>query len=166
MAAAIFCPLYVFMFRKPDALITLKFTSRSFFGWFWRILVGNFLYLVFYISAGLILSITLPEMMEFYQDKIPPIDVMIKTQLFLRGFIFIAVALLVLRTVILSKLKKAVFIGLVFAILGGIAPLIQPNELMPLYIRIGHSFEVGISNFAFGLVLGLLLSQKLIKDNQ
>jgi hypothetical protein len=50
--------------------------------------------------------------------------------------------------------------------LGGIAPLIQPNELMPLYIRIGHSFEVGISNFAFGLVLGLLLSQKLIRDNQ
>ncbi len=165
LAAAIFCPLYVYMLRKHDIQAPLNFTPRSFFGWLWRILVGNFIYLVFYISAGLILSITLPEMMDFYQDKIPPIDLMIKTQLYLRGFIFVGVAILIVRTLKGTKLKKAIFIGLVFAILGGIAPLIQPNELMPLYIRIGHSFEVGISNFVYGLVLAYLFSQKSIVED-
>ncbi|MGB5435843.1 MAG: hypothetical protein WBM98_08130 [Maribacter sp.] len=166
LAAAIFCPLFVYMFRKLESQETLKFAPRTFFGWFWKVLVANFLYLVFYIGAGLVLSIALPEMMEFYQDKIPPMDVMINTQLFLRGFVFIAVALLVLRTVNLSKLKKALLIGLIFAIIGGIAPLIQPNELMPLYIRIGHSFEVGISNFLYGLAIAYLLSRKMIRDDK
>lgn len=166
LAAAIFCPLYVYILGKHDTQASINLTPRSFFGWLWRILVGNFLYLVFYIIAGLILSITLPEMMDFYQDKIPPMDLMIKTQLFLRGFIFVGVAILIVRTLKRTRLKKAIFIGLVFAILGGIAPLIQPNELMPLYIRIGHSFEVGISNFVYGLVLGYLLSQKSIVEKQ
>ena len=166
LAAAIFCPLYVYMLTKLDAQAPINFTPRSFFGWLWRILVGNFMYLVFYIIAGLILSITLPEMMDFYQDKIPPMDVMIKTQLFLRGFIFVGVAILILRTLKRTKLKKAIFIGLIFAILGGIAPLIQPNELMPLYIRIGHSFEVGISNFLYGLVLAYIFIQKSMVEGQ
>jgi hypothetical protein len=166
LAAAIFCPLYAYMLRKHDTQAPINFTPRPFFSWLWRILVGNFTYLVFYIIAGLILSITLPEMMDFYQDKIPPIDLMIKTQLFLRGFIFVGVAILIVRTLKGTILKKAIFIGLVFAILGGIAPLIQPNELMPFYIRIGHGFEVGISNFLYGLVLAYLLSQKSIVEEQ
>lgn len=166
LVAAIFCPLYVYMLKRHDVPTPINFTPRSFFSWLWRILVGNFTYLIFYIIAGLILSITLPEMMDFYQDKIPPIDLMIKTQLYLRGFIFVGVAILIVRTLKGTKLKKAIFIGLVFAILGGIAPLIQPNDLMPLYIRIGHSFEVGISNFVYGLVLAYLFSQKTILENQ
>jgi len=166
LAAAIFCPLYVYVLRNRNTLAPINFMPRSLFGWLWRILVGNFIYLVFYIIAGLILSITLPEMMDFYQDKIPPIDLMIKTQLYLRGFIFVGVAILIVRTLKRTKLNKAIFIGLVFAILGGIAPLIQPNELMPLYIRIGHSFEVGISNFAYGLVLAYLFIQNSIVEDQ
>ena len=166
LATAIFCPLYVFLLRKHSVPIPINFAPRSFFGWLWRIFVGNFLYLVFYISAGLILSISLPEMMDFYEDKIPPIDVMINTQLLLRGFIFVGVAILIVRTLNSTLLKKAIFVGLVFAILGGIAPLIQPNDLMPLYIRVGHSFEVGSSNFIYGLVLAYLLSQKSKVEGQ
>jgi hypothetical protein len=62
----------------------------------------------------------------------------------------------------LSKLKKAVLIGLIFSILGGIAPLILPNEVMPLNLRMGHLFEVGISNFLYGFLLGYILSQKVL----
>lgn len=47
------------------------------------------------------------------------------------------------------------------SIIGGIAPLILPGSEMPAYIRIGHSFEVGISNFLYGLLLGYLLNQKV-----
>ncbi|MCP4978079.1 MAG: hypothetical protein GY931_18170 [Maribacter sp.] len=165
LASILFCPLYMFMFRNRPVLQSMTFAARSFFGWLWRILVANFLYLIFYITAGLILSIVYPQLMDFYEGKIPTFDIMIKTQLFVRGFIFIGVAILILRTLDQSQLKKAVFIGLVFAILGGIAPLIQPSELMPGYIRLGHGVEVGISNFLYGLAIGYLLGQKRIIED-
>ena len=163
LASILFCPLYIFMFKKRVYLQPMTFVARSFFGWLWRILAANFLYLVFYITAGLILSIVYPQLMDFYEGKIPSFAIMIKTQLFARGFIFIGVAILILRTLDLAQLKKAVFIGLVFAILGGIAPLIQPHELMPDYIRLGHGFEVGISNSLYGFVISYLLGQKMPK---
>ena len=65
-----------------------------------------------------------------------------------------------LQTLNISVVKKAILIGLTFAILGGIAPLIPPNELMPSYVRLGHGFEVGISNFIYGILLALLLKLK------
>ena len=101
-------------------------------------------------------------MMQFYEFKIPSFELIIKTQLLLRGFIFVAIAILMLRTLNLSLLKKAILIGLTFSILGGIAPLMSPNDLMPDYVRLGHGFEVGISNFFYGITLGYLLGQKTI----
>jgi hypothetical protein len=98
--------------------------------------------------------------MEFYNDKMPPFILIIKTNLLIRGFIFVGIAILILRTLDLTSTQKAILIGLIFSILGGIAPLIPPTELMPGYVRIGHGFEVGISNFLYGFVLGYLLEQK------
>ena len=101
--------------------------------------------------------------MEFYKDKIPSSSLIINVQFF-RGFVFVGVAILILRTLNLSLIKKAVLIGLIFSILGGIAPLIPPNEFMPAYVRLGHGFEVGTSNFLYGLVIGYLLGQKTIEE--
>ncbi|MDN3689356.1 serine hydrolase [Cyclobacterium jeungdonense] len=141
----------------------IKFKSRSVFSWIWRILLGNSLYFIFYAIAGLTLQAVYPEFMVFYKDKIPPFDLIIGTQ-FIRGFIFVGIAILILKTLRLSLIKKAILIGLMFSIFGGIAPLIPPNELMPGYVRLGHGFEVGISNFLYGLVLGYLLRQKIINE--
>jgi hypothetical protein len=33
---------------------------------------------------------------------------------------------------------------------------------MPGFIRFGHAFEVGISNFLYGLILTYLIGQKII----
>ena len=50
--------------------------------------------------------------------------------------------------------------GVLFTVLGGLAPLIPPNENMPGYIRLGHAFEVAFSNFIYGFVVSYLLAQK------
>jgi len=158
--AFLFAPIFVYIFKKWDGhATTLCFNSRSMFVWIWRIFLGVFLYLIFYLTAGIILQSVYPGLMDFYKDKIPPFDVMIFTQ-FPRGILFAFIAILILRTLNLSLLKKAVFVGLVFSVLGAIAPLIPPNELMPSNIRIVHGIEVGISNFVYGLVLSYLLAQK------
>ncbi|NWJ52217.1 MAG: hypothetical protein HXX14_15280 [Bacteroidetes bacterium] len=157
-------PLFIYLLNnRVSETINLKFKSRSIFSWIWRIILCDILYLIFYITAGMILQKVYPEFMTFYKDKVPPFSLIINTQFF-RGFIFIGIALLILRTMNSSLTKKAVLIGLTFSIFGGIAPLIQPNEYMPGYVRIGHLFEVGISNFLYGLVLGYLLGQKTINE--
>ena len=155
-----FAPLYVYIFRNKIVKEAVIFSKRSLIGWFWRILVADILYLLLYIIAGFVLTIVYPQLLQFYEGKIPSFDILINTQLFIRGFIFIGIALLMLRTLNISVVKKAILIGLTFAILGGIAPLIPPSELMPAYVRLGHGFEVGISNFIYGILLALLLKLK------
>lgn len=160
----IITPLFIYILNhKISKTIYLKFNSRPILSWIWRIILCDILYLFIYITAGMILQKVYPEFMSFYKDKLPPFALIINTQFF-RGFIFIGIALLVLRTMDSSLAKKAVLIGLIFSIFGGIAPLIQPNEYMPAYVRVGHLFEVGISNFLYGLMLGYLLGQKAINE--
>ncbi|TFG74390.1 MAG: hypothetical protein E4H26_08075 [Flavobacteriales bacterium] len=161
--ALFFAPTFVYLLTAwKGQTPQMKFSGRSIFGWSWRIVIGMFLYLLFYLTAGMILQTTYPGLMDFYKDKIPPIDVMILTQ-FPRGLIFVTVAILMLRTSTLSLMKKAILIGLTYSILGAIAPLIPPNELMPSNIRLVHGFEVGISNFLYGILLSYLLGQKMAK---
>lgn len=152
-----FAPFYVYIFRNKIAQEVVAFSKRPLISWLWRIIAADILYLFVYILAGFVLTMVYPQLLKFYEGKIPPFDIMINTQLFLRGFIFIGIALLILRTLNISLLKKAILIGLIFSVLGGVAPLIAPSELMPSYVRLGHGFEVGISNFIYGIVLAMLL---------
>ncbi len=135
-----------------------KMESRSGFKWLWRILLCILLYVVFYITAGMILQSTFPPLIEFYKDKLPSFGLIINTQ-FLRGLIFSGIGILLLNTCTLNKYNKAITLGLIFSVFGGLAPLIPPNEFMPLNIRLGHGLEVGISNFIYGLLIGLILNQ-------
>lgn len=163
--ASLFSPVFVYLFNKWAGKIkVLQFKKRSIFSWVWRVISGVFLYLIFYITAGIILQTAYPGLMDFYKDKLPSMDVMFLTQ-FPRGLLFVAVAVLILRTAQTKQMQSAVLIGLVFSILGGIAPLIIPNELMPGNIRLVHGFEVGISNFLYGFALGFLLRQKTLYEN-
>jgi len=156
----IFAPVYVFLFRNVAPLQPEKFTPRSVLRWIGKAITGDILYLLIYLTAGFTLSVLYPQLLEFYEGKLPPLGLMIKIQLFLRGFIFVGVAVLILRTTRLTTVRHGILIGLTFAIIGGIAPLIPPSELMPDYVRLGHGVEVGISNFLYGLILGYLLRQQ------
>jgi hypothetical protein len=155
----LYAPLLVILFDSRKEKDALQFVARPYWNWSWRIMLANFIYLVFYLTAGIVLTIVYPDVLNFYEGKIPPMDVMIETQLLLRGFIFVFVAILVLRTLNVPMLNKAVVVGLIFAILGGVAQLIPPNDFMPSYVRLGHGFEVGISNFLYGVTISYLLRQ-------
>ncbi|MFD1315953.1 hypothetical protein [Namhaeicola litoreus] len=162
---ALFSFVFVKYIIKKSGTHQAGFNKRKLMGWIWRIVTGNFMYLVFYLLAGAVLYLSYPKLNEFYGDKIPPMDLIIKTQLFLRGFVFIAVAILIDRTVNLPKYKKAILVGLVFSIIGGIAPLIVPNDAMPQFVRIAHGFEVGISNFIYGFIMSILFYQSFLRTD-
>jgi hypothetical protein len=165
IVALIFSPLFVYILDKwkGDAY-ELNFISRPVSSWTWRLIVAVFSYIFFYLLAGMILHTVYPELMTFYEGKIPPFPLMLKTQI-LRGLIFAGVTILMWRTTDLSPMKKAILIGATFSILGAIAPLIPTNEFMPVNIRIVHGFEVGISNFIFGYIVAYLLGQKKVPED-
>jgi len=159
-----FSPLYVYILGKwRHQAVPINFQSRSIFTWGWKITATVLLYFILYIAAGMTLATVYPELLAFYEGKIPSFELIFKTQL-LRGLIFAGVALLVLRTTDLAQIKAALLIGVIFSILGGIAPLIPPNELMPLHIRLAHGFEVGISNLIYGILAAYLLVKKLMLE--
>ncbi len=163
--ASIFAPLFVLLLNKWEGSSeALQFKKRYVFSWIWRGVIGIFIYLIFYIGAGMILQATYPDLMSFYEGKLPAPDVMIFTQ-FPRGLLFVLVAILMLRTLKLPQIKKALLIGLVFSIIGGIAPLIPPSEFMPANIRLVHGIEVGISNFLYGMALAYLLGQEFLNKS-
>ena len=133
--------------------------SRSWINWSWRVLVGDMIYLFLYLLAGMILYFSYPALMEFYGDKLPPMALMVQTQLFLRGFVFVGIVILISKTVSLPMIQLALLTGIVFSVIGGISPLIPPNDLMPLNIRLVHGLEVGVSNTLLGVLLTYLLAQ-------
>jgi len=155
-------PLLVLIFGKWKGNDEkLAFPYRTKLTWTWRIVLGDLLYVFFYLLAGFILYAVYPQLMDFYEEKIPPFSLMINTQFF-RALVLIGVAILISRTTKLPLLQRALIIGAFFAIVGGLAPLIVPdNDHMPDYIRFGHAFEVGISNSLFGFFLTLLMGQKI-----
>lgn len=162
---AVFAPLFVLVLNKWEGSSeALQFKRRSVFSWIWRSILGIFIYLIFYLGAGLILQATYPDLMTFYEGKLPAVDVMILTQ-FPRGLLFVIVAILMMRTLKLPQLKRAMIVGLVFSIIGGIAPLISPNEFMPANIRLVHGIEVGISNFLYGMALAYLMGQTTLNKD-
>ncbi|GJM35691.1 MAG: hypothetical protein DHS20C18_46920 [Saprospiraceae bacterium] len=140
------------------AVDTMPYKSRSWFSWSWRIVLGILLYFVIYAMAGMTLQAVYPEFMAFYEGKIPAFDLIFKVQLF-RGLMFVLITLFMLSNLQISLGKKAILVGLIFSVFGGIAPLLSPNDLMPAYVRLAHGFEVGISNFLYGVVLGYLLNR-------
>lgn len=160
VVAAIFAPLLVYIFGKwKGTSIHVKFQKFTIFKWVWKISLGIILYLFFYLAAGMILQGVYPALMDFYGDKIPEMGTMILTQI-PRGMLFILVSLIVMGTLEMKFFKIAILIGLIFSIVGGVAPLIPPNVLMPPNIRLVHGIEVGISNFLFGYILSYLFKNK------
>lgn len=160
ITSAIFSPVYVLLYKNSrQYLFNISHVHRSVLSWLWRIILADIVYLFLYILAGFTLQFVYPQLIEFYDGKLPSISIMIQTQVFVRGLLFIAVAFLILRTTNTNFIKSAALVGSIFSILGGISPLLPPNELMPQNIRIAHGVEVSISNFLYGIILVYILWQ-------
>jgi hypothetical protein len=47
--------------------------------------------------------------------------------------------------------------GVAYAILSGISPLLAGAEMMPFHVRLAHGIEISVSNFIFGCLVAWLL---------
>ncbi len=111
-------------------------------------------YQALYIAAGILVF---PYVAAFYADHhIPHISEVLALQA-VRACVFVVSSLLVLR----GGLRYApLVLGVAFSVIGGLAPLLPDNPLMPPEVRGPHAIEVGVSNFLFGAITGWLLTRK------
>lgn len=158
--ALIFSPLLVLILgcwnndrqEEPKPLV-----PRSAANWAGRIVLGDFLYLVCYIVAGVAVS---PYIRDFYGNISMPGPASIVAMEIFRGMVYVAAGLVVVQGMKGERGRAAVTLGLSFPILAGVAPLLLPNPYLPGYVRLAHGFEIGISNLVYGALLALLLTRK------
>ena len=110
-------------------------------------------YEVLYWTAG---TLVYPYIAHFYATKtIPPVYEVASLQV-VRSLIFFAAGYPLLK----SGLRSAPLVmGLVYGVVGGIAPLLPDNPYMPPDIRFYHGIETSVSNFLFGLIVGYLFTR-------
>jgi hypothetical protein len=120
----------------------------------WKLAVAAIVYILLYLAAGIAVH---PFVATFYANKwLPPLPELCAIQFF-RGLLYVAVALPFIWEMVGHRLRFGVMLGLCFAVLGGVAPLLLPNPYMPVPVRIAHTVEVGLSNFVFGLAVAFLI---------
>lgn len=132
---------------------------RSAAGWAARIVLGDFLYVLFYSIARVAAS---PFVKDFYAGfKLLGSAGIIEIEV-LRGLIYVAAGLAVASGMKGERGRAAATLGLAFPVLAGVSPLLLHNPYLPDYIRLAHGFEIAIANLAYGALLGHILTRKAV----
>ncbi len=74
-----------------------------------------------------------------------------------RGALMTAAVLPIIATLRMNRRATAIVVGLLVWVIGGLAPLIPPNAMMPLQLRIFHIAEIFTQNFLLGVTAVLVL---------
>ncbi|HWR16981.1 MAG TPA: hypothetical protein VN577_19285 [Terriglobales bacterium] len=125
-------------------------------GWSWRLVLAWMSFPVIYFLFGMCVGpFVAPHYMAGVAGlKIPPVDVIIKTQL-VRSLFFLAASFPAVLLWTKSRGKFIMAMGLAHAVMVGIFPLMQAGFL-PMLLRVLHSIEITADSFAYAAVLGLL----------
>lgn len=157
LSTALFSPaLLLLAKREPSA------PARS--DWSLRLTVPRFAagaaaYLVLYFIFGLAIF---PFVADFYTGfGTPPLTRVIGMALFVRGPIFVALAVLIVAMSGAGRRETILMVAVSMSVIGGVAPLMVPNSLFPDAVRLVHFIEVSSENLLFGWILGLLLTRRV-----
>jgi hypothetical protein len=127
--------------------------SRPLIGKVWRFIICDFIYVSLYLTAGLIIF---PFVREFYAaHPLPSPGRIIRLQLLVRGPVFTAICLLLIRMAGSLPKAKIFVVGITFAILSG-GVLLLPSSYLPDSVRWIHCAEVGSSDFIFGVLVAYI----------
>src|SRR5262249_6596710 len=157
VAAALAIPLWVLIFGRHQQYSETNyhpFQFRSPGERLWRFAASAAAYACLYFIAGMIV---IPYVRDFYATQtLPPAGWLFALQLLVRGPVYVGICLLLVRMLGLPRRTGAWAVGLAFATINGVAPLLVPNGLFPDYVRWAHFCEVSSSNFVFGAFVAWL----------
>jgi hypothetical protein len=125
-------------------------------------------YVILYFTFGHFIAWQSPAVREYYGGTDPgsffaQMRITLRERLwllpfqFLRGLMWILLALPVIRMLRAQRWETALAVGLLFAVVMN-AQLLLPNPFMPEEVRMVHLVETATSNFIFGVLVGWVLS--------
>jgi hypothetical protein len=125
--------------------------------WVWKLGLIAVIYVVVYISFGIFIFRPLAgeAFQEYYADLQLPAWILPFQML--RGLIWAALALPVIKMMKGELWEAKLAVALLFSVLMG-SLLLIPNPYMPDTIRLAHFVEVSSSNFVFGWVAAWILT--------
>jgi hypothetical protein len=131
--------------------------------WLWKLPLLSIIWMVLFVAFGALVFLPLarwldPEAVASYTSLELPSWILPFQAL--RGMLWVAFALPVIRMMKGRWRETALTVGMLFAVLMG-GNLLVPNELLPASLQLAHAFEVMLENFVFGyLTVWLLLRVK------
>lgn len=159
IVAALFSPLAVLIHGKMkgsgEPQETNQRLAMPWTEWVWKLVLIAVVYVVIYLSFGWLVFMPLAgEAFQSYYGELQGPAWILLLQI-VRGMIWAALALPVIRMMKGEWWEAGLAVGLLFSVLMGFLLLI-PNGFMPDAIRRAHLVEVSSSNFLFGwIVVGL-----------
>jgi hypothetical protein len=157
IAAVLSIPVWAFLFgRRKDAsgnhYRPIRSQSRG--ELLWKFVLCDLLYVFLYFAVG---AMIFPYVKDFYAtQRLPSNGAIAALQFFVRGPLFILLALAITRMLGLPRRSGALAVGLVFTLLTGVAILLVPNPVFPDTVRWAHFCEVSSEQFVFGAVVAWL----------
>ncbi|MGA2745365.1 MAG: hypothetical protein ABSE44_11800 [Candidatus Sulfotelmatobacter sp.] len=157
VSAVLSVPVWAFLFgRRKDASTDhyRPIRSQSRGQLVWKFVLCDLLYVFLYFAVG---AIIFPYVKDFYAtQRLPSNAAIAALQFFVRGPLFILLALAITRMLGLPQRSGAFAVGLVFTLLTGVATLLVPNPVFPNTVRWAHFCEVTSEMFIFGVVVAWL----------
>lgn len=156
ITAALFSPLAVLIHGKmkgaeesqePIRRLVMPWTERL-----WKLILVAVIYMIVYISFGMFVFKPLAgeAFQEYYANLELPAWILPFQMV--RGMIWTALALPVIRMMKGGWWEAGLAVALLFSVLMG-SLLLVPTEFMPRTIRLSHFVEVTSSNFLFGWIV-------------
>ena len=161
ITAAIFSPLAVLILGKMRGTEELQGSNRRLImpwtAWVWKLAMIAVIYVVIYMSFGAFVAKPLAgeAFQEYYANLQLPAWILPFQMV--RGMIWAALALPVIRMMRGRWWEAGLAVALLFSVLMGV-PLLVPTEFMPESIRLAHFVEIMSSNFLFGWVVVWILN--------
>lgn len=163
IVAALFSPLAVLIHgrmrggeapRAPNPRLIMPWTQ-----WLWKLILIAVIYVVLYISFGMFVFRPLAgeAFEEYYADLQLPAWILPFQMI--RGMIWAALALPVIRMMKGHWWEAGLAVALLFSVLMG-SLLLVPTEFMPQRIRLAHFVEILSSNFLFGWLVVWILARR------
>jgi len=139
--------------------------------WAVRLVLLPLAYIVLYFLFGYFVAWQSPDVRELYTGStaIEPFfthlantfkgDASIIPFQFVRGLIWIGLALVILRMMKGGAWEKAITVGLLFGLLIT-TQLMFPNPYMPAPVRLAHFIETSTSTFIYGVLIGRAFKER------
>ncbi|HEU4994150.1 MAG TPA: hypothetical protein VFT29_04995 [Gemmatimonadaceae bacterium] len=138
--------------------------------WAWKLAIIAVVYATLYFTFGYFIAWQSPDVRAYYggtnngsfvaqmASVVRDTPWLVPLQL-LRGLLWAAIALPVVRMMRGPWQETALSLGALFAIVMN-AQLLLPNPYMPETVRMAHMLETASSNFVFGCFVGWLLTRR------